>query len=933
MGTGVRTRVKAPGAFTATSQSESVIKLSWTAKGGFSVSAYQLYRAVSGVYTLIYAGTDLSYTDRGLNSATLYLYQLKMVDAQSHSSPLISAAATTDTIPIGQTPTRRFSPGHYVAMLLTQTGGDVGGTFTGIPNCGTVNVVGSTYVPVANSGVRSNVGPVAADVAGIHSRHRWVSLNPTGTTYDLSPIALELAQLATFPVSATIPPLLLVIRIDIKTFGGTAANQNPMPADLANYAGTHTANGWLGYRWSPTVRARYNTLCQKIGAAFDGHPNFGGIATQETSISGLDTSGVSSTVYTVGAYTGQDAYTVAGFFVALADESNSISTSCPHARHFAYANFAPNASQSASVHPNEHDYLDGYGTTVSTNGGVYGGPDLVVGGAITTRSYPTYTKVHNGTSPITTVGATFCSVQPAEWQNESPANQPTCTLQDRFDMATSAPGTTYGPGSPLNLDIIIWDYHTTAQVTPYKFNSDATSIFHNNPQFGNYSPPVSGLANFIYMDLNAAVNGNGFSANSPKNVLPTSIADNTQLLFNSDNGIQVLPIRTDVVYVAGNNCVVSSYGSTKAVVSGFQTFTSGWTQVSGNIYKRTYAPAGTQVGAVINVADTTGSAQGTVLKFVDMSTPASFTPAALAANSYAFDWSTNTMYVNIGSSANSGTIGIASCGRFISVQSGASPTTVVVSNLRVIGLARQAFNIINGSNGWHVTGCETYAIGGYWTGGTTGNYEGAAFQISHTSHNHEIDNNLIEQTHQFAFSIQHFGGSTGGAINTLSIHHNTIRYWALAAIGISDFGTTNTMGAITIQYNIMTGGGGGFSGVSLSPTGVTDGVGFRGTALVATGMTIDNNTIDGFDGNVYVHQGTVTATVSNNRLSSAKYGIRNLVAASHITATSNTFCANTTNVSDVNQSPVTLLNGGLYSGNTSQATQCFTPDLATQGVQ
>lgn len=370
--------------------------------------------------------------------------------------------------------TQRYTPGHYVALSAAQQGtrpSDV--TYIGIPNAGTT----------------SNTGPVCTGIKAVVVRHRWVEINPTGSTYDWTRLDNEIAQCGSFS-----PTVQLFVVIVVRTFTGTAASENPLPADLVAYSETFstTSSGWQAWRWSPTILNRFNTLCVNIGNRYNGNVLFGGIATQETS-TGSAVGGSAST-YTVGGYTGQDLYTPSGYILALKEESDSIVAACPSARQLYYFNFLSGVSNAVGTQD-----LEDVAAYVQGNGAILGGPDLVVGGNITTRCYPIYKDYHNGThvsgpTAMPGTGPTFCAVQSGEWSNTFPGDTPTCSVQTRFNYATGVVAD-YGSGvitPPLNLDIVVWDWHTVNSDStgfgPQTFNPNARTIIQANPTFGTWSP-------------------------------------------------------------------------------------------------------------------------------------------------------------------------------------------------------------------------------------------------------------------------------------------------------------------------------------------------------------------------------------------------------------------------------------------------------------
>lgn len=457
---------------------------------------------------------------------------------------------------------------------------------------------------------------------------------------------------------------------------------------------------------------------------------------------------------------------------------------------------------------------------------------------------------------------------------------------------------------------------------------------------GNYDPTfVPAPSNYYYVDLNAGVDGTGLSAASPHNVLPGSITSGMQLLFNSDNGIQSIN-EIENVFSLGtvSNVQIGSYGSGKAVISGYKRFVNdaSWSNVSGNVWKRTYAGAldgsGRHIIAnVMNMSDTTGSPQGTLLNWVDASA-GGFSFSTIAANTYAYDLTNGIMYINLnGADPRTKTIGISSVSRFLTVSGGASPSKITFHHLRCIGFGRSVANFVRGSNQIRVHHNELYG-NGYMYVDTV--YEGSGFEVSHTANNIEFDNNLIEQTGDSAISPQHFGGSTGGHIDNIHIHHNTIYTWALAGVEVSNFGdNTNRTTNLLIEYNRIVGGGTGFSGRGHAASqNICAGVHFRGNNGNYAGITIQHNTAQSFDDAIAMYGGTSSDAfvITDNRLSSSAKPIDNSVPTTiPMTVTNNYFCANTSNAI----TPASPGTGSTYSGNTTQAGECYVTPRATEGVQ
>ena len=107
-------------------------------------------------------------------------------------------------------------------------------------------------------------------------------------------------------------------------------------------------------RWSPLVVDRLNALIKAMGK-FDSHPNFEGIATQETSL-GFDSTILKANGYTPEKY--RDAYI---------NVLSAATTSLPTSRVFWYQNFFVG----------NQSYIGQIAAAVAPKGVVMGGPDVM----------------------------------------------------------------------------------------------------------------------------------------------------------------------------------------------------------------------------------------------------------------------------------------------------------------------------------------------------------------------------------------------------------------------------------------------------------------------------------------------------------------------------------------------------------------------------
>lgn len=494
------------------------------------------------------------------------------------------------------------------------------------------------------------------------------------------------------------------------------------------------------------------------------------------------------------------------------------------------------------------------------------------------------------------------------------------SIQNRPAWSTFDAATGLLTGTPADADagvssnviISVSDGHVSVALQPFTITA-APASSGTPAGNGNFDPAfVPSAGDFIYVDLNRAANGTGSSAADPTNRLPAQIGDRTQLLFNSDSGVQTIPCQNDGVFVVGDDIQISSYGSGRATISGYQVVRGGWTQVgTSNVWQRSFAGgtsgAGPVVGSVIDLSSTRESPTGDVLDWRDLGEAGNrigifrSDPTVLATGAYAYDWQQQIMYVNVGADPNQRRLGISCVGYFVNTLAGAAPSRVTMHNLRLIGFARDGANIIGNAGYWHIYDNELYATGGMYSA-TSNWYFGSGIQMSQHANNIEIDHNRIIQTFDSPITPQHFGGATGGYLHDLHFHDNFIDRWALGAVEMSDFGNNNRFSNITIEDNIAINGGKGFSRTGDTPQGYTDGIQVRGgNSSVFSSLVVRRNKINAYNSNIRIGGNNFTnpVLVDGNVLSAAGYGINNQRPASaSIDATANTLCGNTVQIYD-----------------------------------
>ncbi len=225
---------------------------------------------------------------------------------------------------------RKFNAGHYVA-------------------------VGRAETPSLKAAART------PGIDGVQRRYRWAQLEPSPGVYDFAAISRDLEVMASAGVQ-------LVAMIEDKTFDGTI----PTPADLHDDAQTlQGPRGYVATRWDPVVVDRLARLVSALGEQFDCHPNFEGVAFQESALS-LDPATLREAGYTPEKY--RD---------ALIRLLRAADASLPRSRVFWYMNFLPG----------NQGYLDDIAAAVLGTGVVMGGPDILPeNSALASRTYPIYER-------------------------------------------------------------------------------------------------------------------------------------------------------------------------------------------------------------------------------------------------------------------------------------------------------------------------------------------------------------------------------------------------------------------------------------------------------------------------------------------------------------------------------------------------------------
>lgn len=240
------------------------------------------------------------------------------------------AAVATALCPLAAdayTTTRKFHPGHYSVIL-----------------------------PVHNGEQKYMDDARRPGMTGIMKRYRWRELEPVRGQYDFSAIQADLNWAQAYGMQ-------LIVMIEDKTF----TLERPNPAYLDAMTPRNRTGGYSIVRWHPTVVASYKALVSALGRRFDSHPNFEGIAAQESAI-GLEQATLNRYGFTPEKY--RDAY--------LAMFGHALSV-MPRSRVFWYQNFFVG----------NQAYIGTVAAALGPKGLVMAGPDVLPDSdELARRSYP-----------------------------------------------------------------------------------------------------------------------------------------------------------------------------------------------------------------------------------------------------------------------------------------------------------------------------------------------------------------------------------------------------------------------------------------------------------------------------------------------------------------------------------------------------------------
>lgn len=362
---------------------------------------------------------------------------------------------------------RKWNPGHYVAIQKFQqesARGTDSGAFTmanGITGNYSQAAIPGGHTGNLNGRSRYVDGPASTNVTGLIQIYYWNQFEDTQDVYDFTQMDGDLATCEALGVQ-------LIMLWTGKTFNLT---NDARPTYLAStpYSTRWDAptgnQGYIISRWNSFCQERFRAAMEQISARYDDHPNFEGIATQETS------SNMTAAQESATNYSGAD------FLAGLKYEVDTLNSVFTTSRHFGFHNYMNDTSAAAG----DAKCLEYALYMANTdNGSCCGGPDILPKqAALQNRVYPHYDAIYAQAYPHN--GPTFCSAQNDTYDNSN------CTMQQIYDFST---GNLTFSGRTLHLDYIFWNLNENGGAAD--FNPDARDVIANpaNQNFQHWTPPA-----------------------------------------------------------------------------------------------------------------------------------------------------------------------------------------------------------------------------------------------------------------------------------------------------------------------------------------------------------------------------------------------------------------------------------------------------------
>ena len=293
-------------------------------------------------------------------------------------------------------------------------------------------------------------------VKGVNKRYFWRTLEPKEGAYDFSSIESDLEYLEGHDKQ-------LVVFIMDKSF----SKKSSMPDYLSKYELYSDWGGFSPVRWHPIVIDRFVALGEALGGKFDKHPNFEGIAVQESSL-GITEEGYKTFGYTAEKYRDALIAILAGLKAAL-----------PKSQVFWYSNFLPD----------NNSYLHRVADAIEESGVFMGGPDILPYRRYLSQvSYPMYEKYQDKLT-------LFCSAQGDSYkhhkndvsvdQQEPIHEEGFLKMEEIFLFARDS----------LSVRYIFWDHEYEGIEQGARTYDDAIDVIRKYPKFNESKGPFGKTGN------------------------------------------------------------------------------------------------------------------------------------------------------------------------------------------------------------------------------------------------------------------------------------------------------------------------------------------------------------------------------------------------------------------------------------------------------
>ena len=285
-------------------------------------------------------------------------------------------------------------------------------------------------------------------VQGVNKRYYWRTLEPEKGVYDFSSIEKDLNYLATYDKQ------LIVFLID-RTFWIKGA----MPDYLSEYELNYGEDGFCPVRWHPVVVERFVALGKAIGEKFDAHPNFEGVAIQESSLDMPEED-----------YKKFD-YTAKRYSDALTTILIRLQNNLPNSHVFWYQNFMYN--------DDDGQHLRQIADAIKDSEVIMGGPDILPYNRWYNKiSYPLYQEYKNSIT-------LFCSAQDDSYKHYK--NDIRVAIQEPMDEDgyLSMEEIFLFARDSLHARYLFWNYYYGENDKGEWSYDDAIKVIKKYPTFNN----------------------------------------------------------------------------------------------------------------------------------------------------------------------------------------------------------------------------------------------------------------------------------------------------------------------------------------------------------------------------------------------------------------------------------------------------------------